>query len=201
MRDLLTAAAGERLSLTDYRADFQERFWRIGAAGFWKLERQQTFGEPGNASWEAFARGDTDEAMRQLEARRPALTEHYDKIADRGFRTHRVRVVAEPLTRYLRWELQLLRLRSEFGAGARVVREHQVERFETSSPLPEICVLGTDVLYEVCYDTDGVLAGGIRYHDQDLITRCREFIRDLYESGEDLVTFVDRLDETVSHPR
>lgn len=192
MRELLQAVRGARLPLKDYQADFQQHFWRIGAAGFWKLERQQTFAEPRSPSWQAFARGAWDEAMHRLEDQRPDIADYYRRIAEAGFRTKRVRVLAEPLTPYLRWELQLLRLRSEYGAGMRVVREDQVERFEESGPLPEVCTLGDEVMYEVRYDTDGALAGGIRYRDPELIARCRGFIRDLYDRGEELAAFADR---------
>ena len=47
-------------------------------------------------------------------------------------------------------------------------------------------------MYEVRYDTDGALAGGIRYRDPELIARCRGFIRDLYDRGEELAAFADR---------
>ncbi len=192
MRELLAAARGERLPLQEYQADFQRHFWRIGAAGFWKLERQQTFAEPRSPSWQAFARGEWDEAMRRLEDQRSDIADYYRRIAESGFGTARVRVVAQPLTPYLRWELQLLRLRSEYGAGMRVVREDQVERFEETGPLPEVCALGDEVVYEVRYDSDGALAGGIRHRDPELIARCRRFIRNLYECGEELAAFTDR---------
>lgn len=188
MRDLLESTGDARLSLADYRAEFQEHFWRIREAGFWKLERQQTFAEPGNDSWEAFARGDEHEAMRRLAAKRPQMADYYQRIAEHGFHTHRVRVFAEPRTTYLRWEFELLRMRSEFGAGVRVLPVEQVQRWEKTRPLPELVVLGTYVAYEVLYSGDGALAGGIRHRDPITISRCRAFIRELYENGTDLAS-------------
>lgn len=58
----LGGAAGERLELADYFADFAGR-----AGEFWKLEARQVFAEPGNDSWKAFARGNWEEAVRLLE--------------------------------------------------------------------------------------------------------------------------------------
>jgi hypothetical protein len=52
MHELLAGAAGERLELAAYRADFRQHFWQVDQLGFWKLERQQFFQEPGDASWE-----------------------------------------------------------------------------------------------------------------------------------------------------
>lgn len=192
MRELLDSASGERMSLDEYRADFQRHFWHIGDAGFWKLERQQTFAEPGNESWKSFAAGRWEEAMQRLESDRPAIEDYYRKIGERGFRTRRLRVVSEPLTPYLRWELRLLLLRHEFGAGVRVIGADRVQRFERTAPLPEMCTLGTEVMYEVVYDDGGALAGGVRYRDGELIAQCREFIRDLYEPAEELDVFADR---------
>jgi hypothetical protein len=192
MRKFLDDASGERMPLDDYRADFQKHFWSIGKAGFWKLERQQTFAEPGNESWEAFAQGRWDEAMRRLEARRPSFADYYRRIARHGFGTYRVRVIEEPITPYLRWELSVLRMRCEYGARVRVVRAEQVRRFEEAGPLPEAYTLGTEVMYEAVYDDEGVLRGAIRYTDRDLVARCRQFIQELYGSGDDLRTFFDR---------
>lgn len=58
MYELPDIAHGEPLTLAEYQADFARHFWNIDQRGFWKLERQQFFREPGDASWEAFARGE-----------------------------------------------------------------------------------------------------------------------------------------------
>lgn len=50
-------AAGTRLVLADYRADFRAEDSTIARQDSWKLERRQHFRQPGTASWEAFARG------------------------------------------------------------------------------------------------------------------------------------------------
>ncbi len=68
MHDLLVGATGERLALRRYLADFEREFWAIEHGDFWKLERQQTFREPENASWQAFAQGSWNEAMRLQQA-------------------------------------------------------------------------------------------------------------------------------------
>ena len=70
----LDGAIGERMDLPAYYADFQENYART--RNFWKLERGQVFAEPGDASWEAFDRGDWDEAMNLLEKRRPDLVDY-----------------------------------------------------------------------------------------------------------------------------
>ena len=53
MHDLLDGAAAESMELDAYYADFEKNFWSISELGFWKLERQQFFQEPGYDNWEA----------------------------------------------------------------------------------------------------------------------------------------------------
>ncbi|WP_349876350.1 DUF6879 family protein [Micromonospora sp. HUAS YX12] len=201
MRELLGGDPGELLALDEYWADFEQRFWKTGPPGFWKLERQQTFKEPQDAGWQAFATGRWDESLRILDARRPEFADYYRRIADSGFATRRVRVVREPLTPYLQWELHVLRLRHEYGGLTRVVTPDQVVAAEADGPLPEIYTLGTDVMYEAVYDADGVLEAARRWRNPDVVTRCQEFIESLYDGGEPLDEFFARAVAPLEPPR
>lgn len=192
MRDFLEASSGEKLDLETYRSDFKKHFWAIKENDFWKLERQQTFQEPGDDSWEAFSAGNWKKAVQLLEERRDALQDYYRQIAQAGFRTWRVRVVEEPITPYLRWELRLLRLRHEYGGYVRIVGPDAVQELESEVQIPEIVVLGSSVMYEALYDEHGILAGGTRYTDHTLIESCRKIISGLYAIGEDVDIFSDR---------
>jgi hypothetical protein len=73
MSSPLKGAVGERMELPGYYADFEENYSH--AREFWKLERGQEFAEPGDASWEAFDRGDWDEATWPSIMRRRLLRE------------------------------------------------------------------------------------------------------------------------------
>jgi len=192
MHDLLGDSRGERLPLGAYREEFQKEFWAIKQDGFWKLERQQTFKEPNNDSWQALVAGRWDEAMRLNEATRPDLMGYHRRIAMAGFGAWRVRVVEKPISPYLQWELHLLRIRHECGGPVRVVEPEQVKELEENGPLPEIYTLGTKVMYQAVYDNEGALEAAIRYNNRKLIQRCREAIRGLYEIGEDLSVFCER---------
>jgi hypothetical protein len=192
MSDLLDGASGERMKLDAYYADFENNFWSITDLGFWKLERKQAFKEPDYDSWEAFARGDWDQSMRLLEAGRADMEGYHRKVAKHGFVAARVRVVEEPISAYLQWELNALRIRDECGGSVHIVRPEQITRFETGGPLPEIYTLGLNVMYEAVYDDEGVLDSVARYVDRDLITRCQRFIADLYEMGEPLKRYFGR---------
>ncbi|MEU7832194.1 DUF6879 family protein [Nonomuraea sp. NPDC049129] len=189
MINLLDGAVGERMELDAYYADFEQNFWVIADLGFWKLERRQCFKEPGYDSWEAFAKGDWEESLRILEAGRADMADYHRRIEEYGFVACRVRVVEEPITPYLQWELHALRVRDQCGGSVRVVTPDQVADFENDAPLPEIYTLGDAVMYEAIYDNDGVLESVRRFVDRDLIVRCQRFIQDLYEVGQPLESF------------
>ncbi|MCD0447667.1 hypothetical protein LO762_00420 [Actinocorallia sp. API 0066] len=185
-------AVPERLGLAEYWADFEKRFWETREPGFWKLERQQVFKEPGEPSWEAFAAGDWDASLRSIREREADYADYYRRVADHGFVSHRVRIVEKPFSPYLRWELHLLAMRHAKGGLTSVVHASDVAEFEKSGPLPEIYTLGTDVMYEAVYNDDGVLEAANRFTDSALISTCQRFIEDLYRAGEPLDTFMAR---------
>ncbi|MCE0537768.1 hypothetical protein LWF15_19940 [Kineosporia rhizophila] len=192
MLDLSKITAGERLLGDAYWSDFDDHFWRIGTEGFWKLERLQHFQEPGDDSWVAFSRGNWQEAMALLDQRREALTQHYSKMRAHGFETWRIRVVQEPLSDYMRWELQLLRLRHELGGHTRVIDAGDLAEYETGQVLPELVTLGDDVMYELLYNDDGLQEGGIRYSQPDQVASARDLIQELYSMGEDIAQYAAR---------
>ncbi|MET8461840.1 DUF6879 family protein [Micromonospora zamorensis] len=201
MHDLFRGDPGEELRLEDYWADFEDRFWQTGDPGFWKLERQQTFKEPGDEGWQVFADGRWEDSLRILDARRPEFQSYYRRIADSGFATRRVRVVEEPLTPYLQWELHVLRLRHEYGGLTHVVGADAVAAAESGGPVPEIYTLGAEVMYEAIYDADGVLASARRWRDPDLVASCQSFIESLYQGGEPLDEFFTRVVAPLGLPR
>jgi hypothetical protein len=183
-------AVGERLELPEYYADFQHDFDH--AQEFWKLERGQVYAEPGDASWEAFNRGDWHEAMRLLEARREDLKRYHEATAAAGTATYRIRIVSLPPPPYLQWELELLKVRDETGGPIRVLDENVVARLEDHGPLPDIYTMDRDIMYQAVYDEHGVLAYALRYTDKLLVSRCRDFIADLYGQGEPISSFFAR---------
>lgn len=192
-RDALDLASrpGHRLSLDAYRSDFRRYRDRIRGRESWKFERRQEFEEDGE-SWQALRRGDRAESVRLLEDEREDLLAAARRDRQRGTPFRRVRVVEEPLTPYMRWELYALRVQAEAGKDIRVVRPGVLGTLEPAGPLPEVVVLGGQVLYEVIYTDAGALDGAVRHHDADLIRRWEAFIRALHEAGEDILSYVAR---------
>jgi hypothetical protein len=198
MRDMLNlnlnAAQGVRLARPDYRGDFRERESMLVGRSSWKLERRQHFEEQNHPSREALRRGDWDEAMRLMaaRARREGVLRAEREAATRGYAFHRVRVVEEPFTPYVQWELHSLRIQAECGRRIRVVDAERVRSLEASRLLPELVILGGATLYEVCYTDEGVPDGAVRYTDPELVARCETFISRLYEDGEDVRSYFER---------
>ncbi|MDF5755559.1 DUF6879 family protein [Spongiactinospora sp. TRM90649] len=185
----LDDSAGIRLMRDDYRADFRTRQWTISGQPSWKLERRQHFRELGFASWEAFAVGDWDEALRLIEAERDFLIEFSSEAESKEIPLYRLRVVERPIDPYLQWELHLLNLRAECGELIRVIEAEQIREQEAERPLPELVTLGRSTLYRVLYNDEGESAGAVRFSSPDVVWKAERFIRELYEQGEDLTVF------------
>lgn len=190
MLDRVPTAPGEFLALADYLADFRQEFERGGDV-FTKFERRQTFREPGDASWEAFAAGDWPTAMERNEADRPEAAAMVARYRTFGYVPQRIRVVEFPISPYLQWEMQFLRLLAEQGQDLRVLRAEQLSDLEHAGLLPEVVLLGDRVLYEVDYDATGTVTGGRRIEDREVIAGCRAQLARLFEQGEPLSTFFD----------
>ncbi|MFI6081795.1 DUF6879 family protein [Streptomyces sp. NPDC051217] len=188
----LSRARGDILATGAYQQDFRRRDQDIIGRNGWKFERRQHFEEQDSPSWDAIQRGEWQEALQLLWAK----SDMWERVAreDRegGSVFRRVRVVEEPLTPYLQWELHALRVQGASGMPVRVVSAEKVRSLESSELLPEVVSLGGQVLYEVLYTESGLLDGAVRFQDPGLIGNWEVFIQGLYEDGEDIVSYVDR---------
>ncbi|MFC4563697.1 DUF6879 family protein [Nocardiopsis mangrovi] len=197
----LDHSIGERLPLDDYDVDFDRRDSAVTGRASWKFERLQHFRELDNESWDAFDRGDWDESLRLMEEMRDGLSEVIDAEKSRGNPFYRVRVVTEPLTPYLQWELHGLRLQAECGRPTRVIRDDVIRPLENERLLPEVVVLGGQTLYEVVYSESALLDGAVRFTDPEIVQRWEAFIEKLYKGGEDVISYTDRYVSHLPPPR
>jgi hypothetical protein len=182
---------GERLSVLDYRSDFQARRELIRNGDSWKLERRQHFEET-NPRRDTLRRGDWAEVLRTFEAERPAVREAVQNDEKNGHTFHRLRVFEEPLTPYMQWELHWLHMRAECGFGIRMLPAEAVAASETAGYLPELVVMDGKVLYQVLYSDAGATEGALRFTDPALIAPWEAFIRDAYAAAEDIRTYFER---------
>ena len=73
-----------------------------------------------------------------------------------------------------------------------MVPDAAVHHLESETLLPEVVVLGGETLYQVCYTEAGVLNGGIRFTDPELVEHWERFIAGLYAAGEDMRAYAER---------
>lgn len=183
---------GRTLTQPGYIADYDREFARGGDI-FYKLERQQTFREPGDPSWEAFISGDWDTVLAMLDGEDRKLAARVAGHARKyGFTTKRIRVVEFPISPYLQWEMQFFRLLVAEGQDLRVLRAEQVAHYESRAVLPEVVILGEHMMYEIVYDKTGTPDGGRRIDDPKVIAGCRAELAELFEQGEPLLEFFDQ---------
>jgi hypothetical protein len=191
MLDQVTETPGWALEPDSYAADARGHFEEIEDV-FWKLERRQTFQELDDEGYDAFMRGEWEEAIRIEEQTRERIRAYYDKISHMGFEGRRLRIVESPVCPYLQWEMLALRIRAEEGERIRIVDAEQVRHLETRNLLPELIILGTRALYEIRYDAAGIHRGARKIEDRQVIDRCREELAELWGKGEELSAYIER---------
>ncbi|KUL35568.1 hypothetical protein ADL22_27105 [Streptomyces sp. NRRL F-4489] len=197
MRDLhrpaLPAERGERLSSEEYRRDFRARDASIRDGESWKLERLQHFEEVGSPARDALRRGDWAAVLRHLEEGRESLRGIQADEEARGSVFHRVRVVEEPLTPYLQYELHSLRISAEYGERVRVLSAKEVAADEAGGLLPELTIQDGKVLFKVLYTEDGAPDGAIRFTDPGIVAPWTAYVQSAYAAAEDIASYFDRV--------
>lgn len=116
----------DRLDLGEFSDCFAQAWARLNSR-FLKLECWQTYVEAAtNKSQEAYDLGDLPKACELL--RQEAETDRplYDEVSQRGIDYARIRLVQEPLTPYLKYELMSYRIRAALGENIEVVRHDEV---------------------------------------------------------------------------
>ncbi|MEU6790648.1 DUF6879 family protein [Nonomuraea wenchangensis] len=191
MSDVLSRlrnAPAEAMNAAEYGADFAREFERASGV-LWKLERAQHFDEGDLPSYLAMLDGDWNRAMELAEQMRPGFrADNPDRM---DFR--RIRVVEEPFSPYVRWELALLSMRAEEGENSRVVPVSAVRPHEAEGPVPELVLFNPALLYEVRYDETGRHTGARKITDPEVVGPCLPVLAGLFEKGEDLRTYCARM--------
>jgi hypothetical protein len=188
----LPADRGRRLDNEEYLSDFRARDAAIRNGNSWKLERLQHFEEVGSPSRDALRRGDWVTALRLFEEGRDNLRGIQADEEARGSAFHRVRVVEEPLTPYVQWELHSLRISAEYGERVRILPADAVAAAEVDGLLPELTIQDDRVLFRVVYTPTGAPDGAIRFTDPDLVDPWTAYVRSAYAAAEDIVSYFDR---------
>jgi hypothetical protein len=188
MLDRINEIPGVVLSADGYLDDFWPNFRNIDDV-FWKLERIQSFRQSGEPSWVAMM-GDWDRSLKLIDDE-PAAAREPGRRA-KSVTRRRIRIVEQPVTPYLQWEMHVLALRAAATEKVRVLDAAEVADLEIDRPLPELVVLGSLVMYEITYDSTGAHSGARRIDDPEVIAACRGELDKLYAVGEDFRTYYER---------
>lgn len=188
----LDYSQGERLDIDVYRREFRLYRGEILDRDSWKFERRQHFEEQSSPGRDAFRQGDWEKAMSILAEKRESILRSVREDYENRTNFYRVRVVEEPISAYLQWELRSLRMQADCGKPIRVISAEAVSALESGRLLPEVVVLGAQTLYEVVYTDAGVPDSAVRFTNAELVNNWLEFIKELYDTGESVVSYVDR---------
>ncbi|MCX5377465.1 DUF6879 family protein [Streptomyces sp. NBC_00091] len=194
----LPANQGEPLGAYAYTEDLRARRAAVRNGESWRLERLQHFEETDDPTREALRRGDWREVLRLIEAERIAARRAADDDSRNGSPLRRLRVVEEPLSPYVQWQLHWLHMRAEAGHHTRVLSAEEFSFTEAADggPLPEIVIVDGHVLYEVLYTPVGVHAGARRYEDPAVVRPWEVYLKRAYAMAEDVRTYFTH---TVAH--
>ncbi|MEO3871682.1 DUF6879 family protein [Nonomuraea sp. B12E4] len=185
MLERIREISAVRLGADGYFDDFWPNFRKIDGV-FWKFERIQSFREAGEPSLVAMMEGDWERSLKLIDDE-PVAARRAERFVRR-----RIRVVEQPVTPYLQWEMHVLALRDPGVEQVRVLDAGEVADLEVRRRLPELVVLGTSVMYEVTYDAEGTHSGARRIDDHDVIAACCGELDKLYAVAEGFRDYYER---------
>jgi hypothetical protein len=159
-----------RLNLEEFQSQFSDT-WSKLAERFLKLECWQSYQElEASESQDAYNRGDIPAACDLLRQEAEADRPLYEDIRERRIDYARIRLVQEPLTPYLAYELMAYQIRATMGENIEVVR------FDAATQLPsEECFdfllfdRHTALIHDYGAGDVGRQTGGWVTHDADII--------------------------------
>jgi Family of unknown function (DUF6879) len=173
MRPPTWALAGStRLDLDEFGPAFASAWSRIEAR-FLKLECWQSYREAEtNESQAAYDRGDIEAARQLLEHEAQADRPLYEDVQRRGVEYARVRLVQEPLTPYLEYELLSYRIRAEMGENIEVVRCEPALRLPDEQHFDFLLFdHHTALIHDYGTEEIGFQVGGWLSHEPEVIAR------------------------------
>jgi hypothetical protein len=192
MLDRIRETDGTRLDRNAYHGQMREEAARVNGTA-WKLERSQFFTEAADdPAWQAFKSGDWSKSLDIFEDERDSLAAEAAKYARQGSEFRRLRVVESPVSAYVQWEMYSLKIIDETGMPVRILAADAVRDLEYDLPLPEVVILGTRVMYEVCYDDRWAARGARRIDDPAVINQAVAEIAELWHRAEPLSAYFKR---------
>lgn len=151
-----------------YLDDFYARY-KAPVCQIRKIESGQIFAEPGNPSWEAFVRGDWSRALQRMGQHAQENDAHCRAHTASQILSRRVRIVCQPLTDYLIWELHYLYNNTRSNVRVGIVDYDRARGLVGEAWLDDFVSLDEAVAYRVLYGSDGVNSGAERSQNPTVI--------------------------------
>lgn len=148
----------------DTSEDFFEKFAILmgrTTQSVFKLETMQTYQEPGNPSFEAFQRGDFDEAVRLCwTVRQQQERDHSVMMCQKAISWTRIHLVEKPLTDYLKWELETYNVSVKYGERILIADITDQQQGSYFRKLTDFIIFDDRAVMAHNYDRDGLIQGG-----------------------------------------
>jgi hypothetical protein len=192
MLEHIRQVPGEKLDRPTYHAQMTQETARLTGIA-WKVERHQSFTESDDdLAWQAFIAGDWEASIAIFDNERTDAQSEAEKYTKRGSELRRLRIVESPVTPYVQWEMQSFKVLDKCGLPIRVLDSHQVKYLEADHPLPELIVVGQQVLFEIRYNKHWAACGARRIEDRQVIAAARTEIAHLWDRAEPLNEYFQR---------
>ncbi|MDN3351877.1 DUF6879 family protein [Actinomadura sp. DC4] len=184
-------SASTRLDLAKFGAAFATAWSRI-ESGFLKLECWQAYRESeASQSQAAYERGDIETARRLLQREAEADRSLYEEVDRRRLEYARVRLVQEPLSSYLGYELLSYRIRADMGERIEVVRCDPALRLPDERHFDFLLFdRHTALIHDYGAGDVGLQTGGWLTHDRDAIAGLEGTISKLRRSAVPLQQYL-----------
>lgn len=183
----------QRLNLDEFGSRFAEAWSRMQSR-FLKLECWQTYQErETNKSQEAFNKGEADKARELLRQEAEADRPLYEDVKACGLDYARIRLVQEPLTSYLEYELMAYRIREDMGEVIEVVRCDNELSLPNEDYFDFLLFDGHTALVHD-YGDEGLQSGGWLTTDADVIASLEHVATGLRRRAVPLREFVAGLE-------
>ncbi|MEV6349841.1 DUF6879 family protein [Actinoplanes sp. NPDC051851] len=168
--------------------------WSQLKSRFLKLECWQRYWEAeDNRSQAAYDRGDLDTAGDLLRAEAEADRPLYQDVRTRGIEYARVRLLQEPLTPYLKYELLSYRIRVDLGENIEVVRCNDAAHLPDERHFDFLLFDQTTALIHDYGTAEvGQQTGGWLTRDSEVITRLEQTVADLRQQAVPLHQYLAR---------
>ena len=199
MNDWIRAEVVRQLDLDQYLARFQDIQESLSCSTL-KLESAQHFIEPGNDSWELFRDNHWEAALEVVMGMETEIYDSFRDLQSRGITTKRLRLIEEPLSPYVQWELHILNVRARAGEDIRVMRNGEAAIALNIQPR-ELLFLDEIAMFDIKYSINGLLIGANEYRYELDVAELRDRINELFEKAEPLSGYFDKRVKSLPPPQ